>query len=61
MQPFSQRELVDLLWLRNISKEGLSMRGMEYDRNVLKKIIVERIKEYGRRCWEKGFGINDSE
>ena len=61
MQPFSQRELVDLLWLRNISKEGLSMRGMEYDRNVLKKIIVERIKEYGRRWWEKGFGINDSE
>ena len=39
----------NLLWFRNISKEGIAMLGMECDRNVWKKIIVERIKEYGMR------------
>ena len=39
---FGLWKLVNLLWLRNISKEGMAMLGMEYDRNVSKKIIVER-------------------
>ena len=34
---------------------------MEYDKDVWKKINVERIKEYGRRWWMNGFGINDRE
>ena len=58
---FGLRELVDLLWLQNISKEGMAMFGMEYDRDVWKKINVERIKEYGRRWWMNSFGINDKE
>ena len=37
------------------------MRGMEYDRNVWKKAFVERIKEYGRRWWRNGFGMNERE
>ena len=45
----SRWELVDLLWLWNISMERMAVLGMEYDRNVWKKINVERIKEYGRR------------
>ena len=50
-----------MLWLRNISKEGRAMLGMEYDRNVLKKIHVERIKEYNTIWWRNYFGINDRE
>ena len=30
-------ELVNLLWLKNINKEGMAMLGMKYDRNVWKK------------------------
>ena len=33
----------------NINKEGMTMFGMTYDRNVWKKTFVERIQEYGRR------------
>ena len=55
------RELVDLLWLRNITKERMAMFGMEYDRNVWKKINVERIKEYVSRWWMNSLGINDRE
>ena len=60
-EKFGLMELVDLLWLRNISEEGMAMFGMQYDRDVWKKINVERIKEYGRRWWMNGFGINDRE
>ena len=28
---------MNLLWLRNINKEGMAMLGMKYDRNVWKK------------------------
>ena len=33
-EKFDLSELVNLLWRRNISKEGMPMLGMEYDRNV---------------------------
>ena len=36
------------------------MPGMEYDRNLWKKINAEKIKEYGRRWWRK-FRKNDRE
>ena len=39
----------------------MAMFGIEYDRNVWKKINIERIKEYGRRWWMNGFVINDRE
>ena len=55
------RELVDLLWLRNIGKEGMAMFGLESDRDVWKSINVERIKEYGRIWWMNDFGINGRE
>ena len=42
-EKFGLWELVNLIWLRNISKEGIAILGMEYDRNVWKKIIVDRI------------------
>ena len=54
-------ELVNFLWHRNINKEGLEMLGMKYDKNVWKKTFVERIHEYGRRCWLNGFGMNERE
>ena len=40
---------MNLLSLRNINKDGMDMFEMEHDRNMWKKIIVERTKEYGRR------------
>ena len=40
-EKFGLWELVNLLWFRNISKEGMAMLGMEYDRNVWKKTFVE--------------------
>ena len=58
---FGLLELVNLLWLRNISKEEMAILGMEYDSNVWNKIIVDRIKEYGRRWWINDFGINEIE
>ena len=60
-EKFGLMELVNVLWLPNSSKEGMAMFVMEYDRDVWKKIHVERIKEYGRRWWMNGFGINDTE
>ena len=50
-----------MLWLRNISKEGMAMFGMKYDRNVWKKTYVERIQEYGRIWRRNGFGMNERE
>ena len=53
-EKFGRRELVDLLWLRNISKEGMGMLGMEYVRNLWKNINLERIYEYDKRWWVNG-------
>ena len=52
---------MNLLWLRNINKEGMAMPGIKYDRNVWKKTFVPRIQEYVRRQWRNGFGINERE
>ena len=37
------------------------MLEIECDRNVWKKITVERIKEHDRRWWKNGFAINEGE
>ena len=58
---FGLWELVNLLWLKNINKEGRAMLGMKYDRNVWKMTLVARIQEDGRRQWRNGFGINERE
>ena len=58
---FGLWELVNLLWLRNIKKEGMSMLGIKYGRNVWKKTFVARIQEDGRRQWRNGFSINERE
>ena len=58
---FGLWELVNLLWLKNINKEGMAMLGMKYVRNVWKKTLVARIQEDGRRQWRNGFGINERE
>ena len=58
---FGLWEPVNLLWLRNIKKEGMAKLGMKYDRNVWKKTFVSGIQEYGSRQWRNGFGINERE
>ena len=58
---FGLWELVNLLWLKNINKEGMIMLGMKYNRNVWKKTLVARIQEDCRRQWRNGFGINERE
>ena len=50
-----------MLWLRSINKEGMAMRGMQYDKNAWKKTFVARIQEHGRRQWRNGFGMNERE
>ena len=40
---------MNLLWLRNISKEEMAMLGMEHDRNMRKETFVGILKEYCRR------------
>ena len=52
---------MNLLWLRNINKEGMAMLKMKYDKNVWKKTLVAIIQEYGRRQLRNGFGINERE
>ena len=58
---FGLWELANLLWCRNINKEGMVMLGMNYDRNVWKRAFVERIQEYSRRWWRNGFGMHERE
>ena len=58
---FGLCELVNLLWLRSINKEGMTLLGMEYDRNVWNKTCETRIQEYGRKQRRNGFGINARE
>ena len=36
---FGLWELVNLLWFRNINKEGMAMLGMKHDRNVWKRLL----------------------
>ena len=52
---------MNLLWLKNINKEGMAMLGIKYDRSVWKKKLVARIQEDGRRQWRNGFGKNERE
>ena len=52
---------MNLLWFKNINKEGMAMLGMKYDRNVWKKTFVARIQKHGRRQWRNSFGINERE
>ena len=58
---FGLCELMNLLWLRNINKEGMAMLGRKYDRNVWNNTFVVRIQDYGRRRWRNGIGINKRE
>ena len=58
---FGLWEMVNLLWLWSINKEGMAMLGMKYDRNVWKMTFVARIQEYGRGRWRNGFDINERE
>ena len=60
-EKFGLWELVNLLWPRNINKEGMAMLGMKYDRKLWKTAFVEIIHEYGRRRWRNGVGINERE
>ena len=61
-EKFDLWEPVNLLWFRDINKEGMTMLGMRYDRNVWKKTLVDIIqKEDGRTQWRNGFGINERE
>ena len=43
---FGLWELVNLLWLRNINKEGMAMLGMKYDRKMCGRRLLWR--EYRR-------------
>ena len=52
---------MNLLWLKNINKEGIAILGIKYDRSVWKKTLVVRIQEDGRKQWRNGFGINERE
>ena len=52
---------MNLLWLRNINKEGMAMLRIKYDKNAWKKTLVARIKEYGSRQGIIGFGIIERE
>ena len=46
---FGLWKLVNLLWLKNINKEGMAMLGMKYDRNVWKKTLM-----VGDMQWRNG-------
>ena len=41
-EKFGLWKLVNLLWLRNINKEGMALLGMKYDRKVWQNTFVER-------------------
>ena len=58
-EKFGLRELVNLLWFRNINNEGIAMLGIKSDRNMWKKTFVEIIQECGRRLRRNGFGMNE--
>ena len=60
-EKFGLWELVNLLLLMNINKEGMAMLGMKHEINMRKNIFVEIIQKYDRRWWRNGSGINERE
>ena len=56
---FGLFELVNLIWLREVSLNGMVKLGMKVNWEFWKKHICSRIREVGKQVWKNGF--NDTE
>ena len=56
---FGLFELVNLIWLRKVSLNGMVKLGMNVNVEFWKKHIRNRIREVGKQVWKNGF--NDTE
>ena len=56
---FGLFELVNLIWLREVSLNGMVKLGMKLNWEFWKKHICSRIREVGKQVWKNGF--NDTE
>ena len=52
-------ELVKLIWLREVSLNGMVKLGMKVNVEFWKKHICSRIRDVGQQVWKNGF--NDAE
>ena len=52
---FGLIDLVNLIWLRDASVNGMVNLKMHVEEEVWKKRICERIQEVGREAWKAGF------
>ena len=52
---FGLFELVNLIWLREVSLNGMVKLGMEVNGEFRKKHICGRIREVGKQVWKNGF------
>ena len=51
--------MVNLIWLREVSLNGMVKLGMKVNWEFWKKHICSRIREVGKQVWNNGF--NDTE
>ena len=57
----SKFELVNLIWLREVSLNGIVKLGMNVNGEFWKKHICKRIREVGNQAWKNGFNGPRSE
>ena len=58
---FGLMEMVNLIWLREVSVNGMVNLGINVDGKGCKKYICEIIQEGGRGAWKYGFNDTDRE
>ena len=54
-------ELVNLIWLREVSLNGMVKLGMNVNGDFWKKHICNRIREVGKQVWGNGFDDTERE
>ena len=54
-------EWVNLIWLREVSLNGMVKLGMKVNWKFWKKHICSRIREVGKQVWKNGFNETERE
>ena len=54
-------DLINLIWLREMSLNGMVKLGMKVNGEFWKKHICSRIREVGKQVWKNGFNDRERE
>ena len=58
---FGLLELVNNMWLRNASVNGIVILRIDVEEEVWRKYICEREQDVGRKAWKDGFNDREKE